>query len=354
MYQALLSRLPTNASICVLSTRRFGDAIINASLIRDAALARPDIKWVIWTKPEFKPLFELMGFNNIITAQFPIAGGVPQFIKGGWIALIKSIFQLRKSTIDISLDFIGDTRESLLGLLIGSKKHYSPKWDSEHWMSNLIWRAQIPLVQYTPISGHDHWVYGFIPKLLSAALNTPLPNKVQINPAPAIPRKIAFHPYSSQSFKQWPTKNWVALAKLLNEQSISPVIICSSSEAKAAHQEFDHLKPLITITECVSIDRLISAIKQIDILIGVDSFLVHLASALSKKTIVINAGNLPQWWAPPNSHAIGQSGGCNYYPCFNEPKCLGTPEESACIKSISPECVLKALELGLNPQVAGK
>lgn len=298
-----------------------------------------------------------MGFNNIITAQFPIAGGVPKFIKGGWVSLINSIIKLRKSNIDISLDFIGDTRESFLGVLIGSKKHYSPKWNLEHWMNKLIWRTKVPSVQYLPVFAQDNWVYGFIPKLLSSVLGIPISNRVNtslINSELNTSTKIAFHPYSSQAFKQWPTQNWISLSKFLNERSITPAIICASHEAKEAHQQFGHLEQLLSIIECPSIDRLIAAIKQIDVLIGVDSFLVHLASALGKKTIVINAGNLPQWWAPPNSQAIGQSGGCNYYPCFNEPKCLGAPEESACIKSISAEHVLKALELGFNTQVAGK
>lgn len=348
---------PKNASVCVLSTRRFGDAIISASLLREAALARPDIKWLIWTKPEFKPLFELMGFNNIITAQFPIAGGVPKFIKGGWVSLINSIIKLRKSNIDISLDFIGDTRESFLGAFIGSKKHYSPKWNLEHWMSKLIWRTKVPSVQYLPVFAQDNWVYGFIPKLLSSVLGVPISNRANtapINSELNASTKIAFHPYSSQDFKQWPTRNWIALSKLLNEKSIKPIIFCSPQEIKQAHQQFGDLEQSLSIIECPSIDHLIEAIKKLDILIGVDSFLVHLASALGKRTIVINAGNLPQWWAPPNSHAIGQSGGCNYYPCFNEPKCLGTPEESACIQSISPEHVLKTLEFGFNTQAAGQ
>lgn len=357
MNQYLLSPPPKNASVCVLSARRFGDAIINARLLKEAALIRPDINWIIWTKPEFKPLFELMGFKNIVTAQFPIAGGAPKFIKGGWIDLIKSILQLRKLNIDISLDFIGDTRESLLGALIGSKKHYSPKWDPGHWMGKLIWQNKVPLVQYLPVTAQDEWVYGFIPKFLSTALGAPLITKVneeQTNGALSTPTKIAFHPYSSQSFKQWPTQNWISLARLLNKQSISPAIICSSSEAKIAHQDFSHLGQLLTITECISIDSLISEINKIDVLIGVDSFLVHLASALGKKTIVINAGNLPQYWVPPNSQAIGQSGSCNYYPCFNQPKCLGTPNESACIKSISPDQILSAVELGGNIQIGGQ
>lgn len=357
MKQANLSPLPENASVCVLSARRFGDAIINARLLKEAALVRPDIQWIIWTKPEFKPLFELMGFKNIITAQLPIAGGVPKFIKGGWITLLKSIFHLRTLNIDISIDFIGDTRESLFGALTGSKKHCSPKWESGHWMRNLIWRTQIPSVQYTPISANDQWVYGFIPKFLSTVLDIPIGNRANtalINPDLNTSTKVAFHPYSSQCFKQWSTQNWIALSKLLNKKSITPVIICSSNEAKEAHQQFSHSEQSLSIVECSSIDQLISAIKQIDILIGVDSFLVHLASALGKKTIVINAGNLPQWWAPPNSQAIGQSGGCNYYPCFSEPKCLGTPNESACIKSISPEQILSAVELSGNTQVGGQ
>ncbi|QWE08951.1 glycosyltransferase family 9 protein [Polynucleobacter ibericus] len=342
-----MSLIPLNATVCILSARRFGDAIMNASNLKLASQARPDIKWIIWTKPEFSLLFKLMGFDNLITAEFPIAGGFPKIIKGGWIDLIQSTIQLRKMKIDVSFDFIGDTRESFLGTLIGSRVHYSPKWAPSHWMHHLIWRMQIPGVNYLSVKPNDHQVYEFIPALLSelvgSKLSAPIKpslKKLAFDTSP----KIAFHPYSSQAFKKWPNQHWLKLAQLLSQYAITPSTLCSSSEESEARDQFGSSIPTVHIAPSESLEQLIAEIKKFDLLIGVDSFLVHLASALGKKTIVINAGNLPQWWAPPNSVAIGQSGGCTYYPCFNEPKCIGKITESACIKSITPEQIIAAIE----------
>jgi len=342
-----LSPLPLNATVCILSARRFGDAIMNASILKQASQTRPDIQWLIWTKPEFTPLFKLMGFDNLITAEFPIAGGLPKVLKGGWISLIKSIWILRGLKIDASIDFIGDTRESFLGMLIGSRRHYSPQWPPSHWMQHLIWHTQIPGVHYFPVKPNNDEVYQFIPTLLSELMGSKLSYERNSKSEKLVfnsPPKIAFHPYSSQSFKQWPTQSWIELAKLLSPCVLSTDIICSGSEEKAAQEQFSACNPPIYITSCDSLEKLITQIQGIDLLIGVDSFLVHLASALGKKTIVINAGNLPQWWAPPNSLAIGQSGGCSYYPCFNEPKCIGKPTESFCINSITPEQIMAAIQ----------
>ncbi|WP_071467072.1 glycosyltransferase family 9 protein [Polynucleobacter asymbioticus] len=341
-----MNPLPLNATVCVLSARRFGDAIMNASILSQASKVRPDIQWVIWTKPEFTPLFQLMGFNNLITAQFPIAGGFPKFIKGGWLDLIKSIFSLRRLKIDASIDFIGDARESFLGMLIGSKRHYSPKWSPSHWMHHLIWRMPIPGIRYLPVKPNNDQVYQFIPALLSELMGSKLTTQTNSSSEQLVfdsPLKIAFHPYSSQVFKQWPTQSWIELAKLLSPYALSIEILCSPSEEKAAHEQFSECKALINITSCDSLEKLITQIQGVGLLIGVDSFLVHLASALDKKTIVLNAGNLSQWWAPPNSLAIGQSGGCPDYPCFNEPKCIGKANESICIKSITPRQVIDGI-----------
>jgi len=100
----------------------------------------------------------------------------------------------------------------------------------------------------------------------------------------------------------------------------------------------------LPIHACSSIEELVQEINKIDLLIGVDSFLVHLASALGKRTIVLNTGNKPHWWQPPNSIALGQSGGCANYPCMNEPICLGKANESACIRSINPDSVMHAVK----------
>lgn len=349
------STLPPNASVCIISARRFGDAIMNASILKQAAKVRPDIKWVIWTKPEFVPLFELMGFNKLITAEFPIAGGLPKLLKGGWIAFIKSIWILRGLKIDASIDFIGDVRESSLGMLINSKRHYSPKWSPSHWMHHLIWGIRVPGVTYLSVNHNDERVYEFIPSFLSELMGSELTTQMNLNSerlAFDSSLKIAFHPYSSQTFKQWPTQSWIALAKLLSQYTISPSTLCSSPEENEAKEQFGASAPLMTITTCDSLAQLITEIKNFDLLIGVDSFLVHLASALGKKTIVINAGNLPQWWAPPNSLAIGQSGGCSYYPCSNEPKCIGKTTESICIKSITPEQIMAAIQFDSTIRVS--
>ena len=340
--------LPLNSSVCVISARRYGDAIMNAAILKQAAIARPDIQWIIWTKPDFVALFKLMGFEHIITAQFPIAGGHKKLLNGGWKMLASSVIQLRKLKIDASIDFIGDAREAFFGAIINSKNHYSPKWGDQHWMRNLIWNIPIVSVNYLPIASNDDQVYKFIPDLLSKILgisinaeskrHSPIPNP-NPNPNP----KIAFHPFSSQSFKRWPTANWEALAERLSNNELDPIILCSKPELKEAQLEFSHSTCSLPIHSCASIEDLIGQINTIDLLIGVDSFLVHLASALGKRTIVINTGNKPHWWQPPNSIALGQSGDCSSYPCMNEPICLGKVSESSCVKSITPDSVFKAV-----------
>ena len=336
-----------NASVCIISARRYGDAIINANFLRAAANARPDICWIIWTKPEFAPLFELMGFTNIICSEFPIAGGVPKMVREGGISLIKAIHQLRNMHLDASIDFIGDSREALLGYLITGSKHYSPKWSKFHWMYKLIWNYQVPFVNYISIASTQDRVYEFIPSLLSTLTSNTI-HLISSTPSIHYPPKIAFHPFSSQAFKTWPEKYWQELCKLLLGNQLMPVIFCMPSEESRAQVIFSKIYPQLSIIATSSLNQLIKEIESIDLLVGVDSFLVHLAAALNKKTIVINAGNLPAWWQAPNSIALGQSGGCAAYPCANAAICLGKINESQCIKSIEPKQVMAAINAALS------
>ena len=335
--------LPLNSSICVISARRYGDASINAAVLKQAALARPDIRWIIWTKPDFVALFKSMGFEKIITAEFPIAGGHQKVMRGGWKMLASSVIQIRRLKIDASIDFIGDTREAFFGRIINSKNHYSPKWRDQHWMRNLVWNIPVTSVNYLPIESINDQVYKFIPELLSKILGTIIHAESKSDPlSPNL--RIAFHPFCSQLFRQWPASSWVALSDKLSDKGLKPVVLCASSELNQARQFFKNSSMEPLIHSCASIEDLIEQIKQVDLLIGLDSFLVHLASALGKRTIVINAGQKPHWWQPPNSLALGQSGGCTSYPCMNVPTCLGKASLSSCIKSITPNFVFEAVE----------
>jgi len=340
------SPLPLNASVCVISARRYGDAIISANLLRAAANTRPDICWIIWTKPEFSPLFELMGFTKIIKSEFPIAGGAPKTLREGGLSLIKAIYQLRNMHLDASIDLIGDSREALLGCLIAGSKHHSPKWSNSHWMHKLIWNYKIPFINYINIESTQDQIYEVIPRLLSTFTDKPIYLEISTSPIQK-PPKIAFHPFSSQAFKNWPDEYWQELSKLLLKSQLMPIIFCTPSEESHAQAIFSRVHPQLAIIATHSLNQLIKEMENIDLLVGVDSFLVHLAAALNKKTIVINTGNLPSWWQAPNSVALGQSGGCKAYPCANEATCLGKAGESQCIKSIEPKQVMAAISLAL-------
>ena len=338
--------LPTNASVCIISARRYGDAIINANFLRAAANARPDIRWTIWTKPEFVPLFELMGFTNIISSEFPIAGGVPKTIREGGLSLIKAIYRLRKMSLNASIDFIGDSREALLGCLIAGTKHFSPRWSTAHWMHKLIWGYKIPFINYINIDSAKDKVYEIIPGLLSQFITEAVNLKTSltlINNPPS----VAFHIFPSSSFREWPMENWALLADMLNHIGITPIIFCSHAEKNRAEKLFKFNKAL-TIKPCSSIQELANQIQKCDLLVGLDSFLIHLASAMGKRTISLVAGHLPHWWSPEGNIALGQSGGCLAYPCANKPACLGKPTESECIKSISPSQVMHAINKVLS------
>ena len=335
--------LPLGSSICVISARRFGDATINASLIKNASAIRPDLQWVVWTKPEFSPLFKAMGINKIITSEFPIAGGAPKVLRDGFSSLIRAIYQLRKLSLDASIDFTGDSREASLGAMISGSKHHSPRWHQNHWMESLIWSHKVPFIQYISVPNNLQDVYQFQPMLLSTLLGKPIVFPI-INTDLGRTPTIAFHPFPSAQFRCWPLENWRELSQQLIVKGITPTILCSSNEAQEAINAFNGDSQLPYIKICPSLEDLIEEIRKIDLLVGVDSFLIHLAAALSKKTISITAGHLPRWWNPPGGVAVGQSGNCNAYPCANQPSCINTPNESACIKSITIDQVAKIID----------
>lgn len=147
--------------------------------------------------------------------------------------------------------------------------------------------------------------------------------------------KIGIHPGSGEieKHKRWNIKNYVKLINLLKEsgKKFKIFIFGGPGEGHLANSIIKSLQEIdiINVTEKLSIKETIALIDQMDIFIGADSGLMHIAANLRKKVFSVFGPTDPIITSPfgENVHIISNNVNCK--PCYpkliagcNNPKCM--------------------------------
>lgn len=116
------------------------------------------------------------------------------------------------------------------------------------------------------------------------------------------PKRIVFHPTSGSPNRNWPKEHFVKLALHLKSEGYAPVFV----PGKADLENFQDVLELgIGLEDFASLDLLARFIYESGYLIGNDSGLGHLASALGIETLTFcRRKALADLWAPSFSRGI--------------------------------------------------
>lgn len=326
---------------CLIVARNLGDAVIQSLFVRDWVASGYAREYIVWTRPQVAFLFEGMGLSDIVTSQFPV-GTSKQFDLSGARGFLAAVRSLRRRKVSVSVDLIGDFRERVFARMAGSAKHQHIGWNDAHPFSRII---RNPLGSGRPIFE----IPESLPNVYDAhraflAALTGNPSKPATARAPrSMPSSnalslVGLHPFASQACKLWPESHWRELANLLIENGIALVAYGAPSERQALERMFRGLAaPVEIVTR--SLSEFADHISGLDLLIGLDSFSVHMAERQGVPSLMLNACNHPTLWTPAEGRSIGQSGGCSSYPCMNVPSCEAHAQPYRCIRSIEVEQV---------------
>lgn len=329
---------------CLIVGRNLGDAVIQSKFMRKLIESGYADRYVVWTRPQVSFLYASLPDCTVITSPFPI-GTNKQFDRKGFFRFCKAVSDLRQLKPSVSLDLIGDFRERLFARFIGNQPHKYIGWESRHPFSRIIrnpFGAPAPVCRIPDSISNIYTAYEcFIDALLhgerlSHFVSTP----VSVVTSTALRHKrVGLHPFASLECKVWPDTNWRELATWLQAKGMSVTVYGAPGEREALLRIFDRLpiQPEYYTRTIPEFDR---DVANLYLLIGLDSFSVHMAERHEIKSIMLNACNHPSLWRPPHCESITESGGCRSYPCMNVPNCSPGPNEYACIRAITPDQVI--------------
>lgn len=330
--------------ILILSCRNFGDSVILVELIKNLG---NDFEVDILTRKEFMPIFSKEDkVNSIYTANFPM-GTMKNFNFKESIRLLKMSLKLRKIDYDHVLNNIGDFRENFIGWVINAPQNISVKWPNNHPFRRLS-RAGLDLLvgRYIQIPNNIFNIYE-VQKYIACELCKKIQptkeiknlqkNKNKIN-------KLAIHPMASQKTRFWKYENWIEVIKEFGRVDNRVIVFCAPHEVKELKFVFHEVENSIEIV-AKSIDIFLDTLKSINVFVGLDSFSIHAAYMMDvPNLIMLNGANDARIWAPPKAEVLGGGKNCEFFPCYNRPKCLGKEFEYICMETITPNEVINAIK----------
>lgn len=340
--------------LCFVSARNLGDAVIHADFLRTLLARGYAERCVVWTFPQAAFLFEDIHCCTVVVSKFPMGATVRSFFTRGIPGFCAALGQIRKMRPNETLELVSDVREQTVCALVGAERNLSIFWERDHPFRRHIrvnpFRSHGFVTIPTNLVGlYDAYALA-LDSLLGSTPRDAAPTSTAWRHRHRAPRpeamRIGIHPFASLPCKQWPEKRWIDLVGALQIRLPATQIVLFGSPTDRPvllRMKTEILGDVELFTRSLPDFR--TRLQTIDLLIGLDSFSVHMAHSAGIDPIILVGPNDPRLFTPPHAIALTKPGVCPHQPCGGNPKCLGTLDEYICMTSILNSDVMAAVSV---------
>jgi len=141
--------------------------------------------------------------------------------------------------------------------------------------------------------------------------------------------------------KRWPLERFREVAaRIAGEKGWSIVVVGSKEESEAVDHAFENVgENWINLAGKTGVAELLSVVRGASLLIGNDSGVSHISSAMGIPTVSIFGSTSPSWTVPIGPYSLCIYRGIPCSPCFERRCPKGEP---VCLTQIGVDEVLKA------------
>jgi heptosyltransferase-3 len=333
---------------CLIASRNLGDIVIWSSVLRELAAARYAERFVVWTRPQMAWMFEDVPNCEVVCSSFPV-GTRKEFGARAALQFLRVAARIRVLEPSVFFDFVGDFRERWFARLAGSRRHLQIGWEAGHPYTRLIrnpFGRGHPLVTVPTSVPNVYAAYELMVAALAGRADASRRTKLRDRSQPvhhASRYRVGLHPFASQPCKLWTDVNWASVARELLGRGFEVLAFSAPGERESLRGVFAGLEDRVSLVTG-TLSEFAATIATLDVMVGLDSFSVHMAHRQGVPSITINAGAPAELWAIPSGRILAESGGCSHYPCYNVAPCRGTSYQNACVNAVTPAQVLAAIE----------
>ena len=302
--------------ILFIKTSSLGDVIHHMPALTEARRARPDARFAWLVEEAFAPLVRL---HPAVAEVIPVAWrrwrrSLYSPLTVGEI--LRSLVGIRAQRYDEIVDSQGLLRSAVIARVARGRRHgydrasireplASPFYDVRHRVSrelHAVTRNRMLSglsLDYAPQGAPD---YGLARARFAA---------------PAAPYAVLLHATARES-KQWPQANWIALGQALNARGLEVVLPWGTPTERARSERIAAALARVRVPERAPLDKVAGLIAGAQLVVGVDTGLMHLAAALSVPLVAIFCGSRPGLTGPVGTGPLAVLGDEGSMPSVEE------------------------------------
>lgn len=158
-----------------------------------------------------------------------------------------------------------------------------------------------------------------------------------------IPRPlVVLAPFTTRPQKHWVEANWSELGRQMLARGLQPVVLGGPADREAAERICVGQARLINLAGALKLDESVALIADAQLLVGVDTGLTHMGSALRIPTVALFGSTRPYREGPQvggvsRTRILYDNLPCS--PCRRRPTCNGA---FTCMTGLTTERVLQA------------
>jgi ADP-heptose:LPS heptosyltransferase len=267
----VLERFPAGARVAIIRLRSLGDCVLTTPAISLLKQARPDLRIAIVVEDAFAPVFA--GNSDVESILPPKAPEISRWRP------------------DLTLNLHGGVTSFRLTIAARSR------WRAgfAHYRFRPVYNILIPRAQeILHVDRKVHTAEHVASAMFYLGVAQAVIPRARLFAAPRpMPRPYAvLHPMASAPEKTWPSSNFLAVAKHLDQRlGLEPVFIAGPGESLGAFARYRCLAG-------TPLERIKSLIAGASLFIGNDSGPAHMAAAFGLPVVVLFGSSDPDIWRP--------------------------------------------------------
>jgi ADP-heptose:LPS heptosyltransferase len=322
--------------ILVIRLDHMGDMILTSSFFRNLKNAFPNANLEVLCRSSTKPIAEMIPFIDKINVL-----NVPWFSRNASVSLVKmcKFISINKKEYDLVFELHSDLRNIILAFFLGKYSlgfgirgfgfllNKTVKWDQR--LKHIVDRNHDLL---KPIK------INITNKKLSLKVDKQLVIKIKKLIPKNNRKKVLINLGVGAKERDWGLENFKELTSLLLEKTNYTIILVDSNTKKSKILLKNiKSKRLIDFSNKLNLKELVALTSIVDIVFGLESMNIHLATALGKKIIYVHSSvtYIQEWGPYCKDFIVFQKKPVNLY--YSSKKAIEM------IRSIKAEKVMKAL-----------
>jgi heptosyltransferase I len=322
--------------IGILTVPAIGDIILLNGFLRDLKKFNRDVKIILFVTDEVREIAEIMGSYDEIE-------GIELFNP------LRAIKTLRSHPVDVFIDTAQWTRLNAIYTFFSKSKYkigFKTKGQYKHFIFDFA----------AEHSNLTHELYNYKKLSFAKEIKTESLPKIGFNLETQIKKdQVVIHTMSGgylSELKGWPDENWRRIIDYLLERQCDIYFTGSASDRKHLESLLNNYKDNIRLHNVagkLTLRETTTLLVSSQLVISVDTGIMHLASALGCNLISLHGPTAPTRWGPLNSNSKAIQSDYPEAPCLYlgfEYNCKD--RSGQCMKRITSQLVISEIkEFGL-------